>query len=1023
MNITEFAVKNQVVTWLSVFLLLLGGLFSYQGLGKLEDPDFTVKTALIATQYPGASPQQVETEVTEKIELAIQEIPELDYLESISRQGLSMIKVNIKNQYWSDELPQIWDSLRRKIRNVETQLPQGASRPIVRDDFSDVYGFLLAVTGDGYSYAELEKAVKDLKRKLSLVDNVSRVELWGKQNRAVYLKVSESRLAEMGLSANDISRALLLQNNTTPSGNVYFQDKFARIEITGKFDALNDIGELTIGTTDANGNTEQIKVKDFATVEYGIIEPALETMRFNGQDAIGISISNIAGSNIVELGEALEQKLQQLQTEIPVGLEVHKVAWQANEVTKAIDSFIISLVEAVVIVLVILTIGMGWRMGVIIGTALVLTILGTLIFMSLFGIDLQRMSLGALVIALGMMVDNSIVVGDGMVARMRSGADKVTASIESARGPSWPLLGATLIAVLAFYPIGGSKEDVGEYCLSLFQVVGISLMFSWLVSMTVTPAQCLLMLGNKVEQGDDTAFDGKFYQVYRSALTRAIKAPKFTLSAMLVLLALSVFSFQYVTQLFFPDSSRPQFMIDMYAPNGTRIAETSELMRKAEQKVMTMPGVESVSSFIGSGPPRFYLPVEPELFFTSYGQLIVNVTDHRDIDNIEQQLNPWLAENFPEVPVFRVRKYGVGPSSTWKFELRLTAPADASLTEIRQLGEQGLALIQDHPKVSASRIDWREKAPKVNIPYDQNRGLWADVTRNSVSDATQRAFDGKIVGQYRQQDELMPILLRNATTERKDPSSLYTIQVAQTTSGQTVPLTQVAQAIELQWEDPHIWRRDRQRMIRIQAEPIKGVTLPSLLQEVTPEFEQFIASLPPGYNAEWGAEAESSARAQASLIPGLIPAFVLMFFIVVLLFNAMKPAFVIFLTIPLALIGIVAGLLSSGAAFGFMALLGALSLIGMMIKNAIVLIDEIKLNIEQKQQQPYSAVINAGLSRLNPVFLAAATTVLGVIPLVQDVFWVSMAVTIMAGLTFGTILTMIVVPVLYCQFYGIKARD
>ncbi len=1022
MNITEFAVKNKVVTWLAVFLLIVAGVFSYGELGKLEDPEFTIKTAIISTQYSGASPVQVEKEVSEPIEIALQEIPEIDYIESLSQHGMSVVKVSIKSEYWTNKLPQIWDTLRRKIRNIEGSLPKGAARPDIGDDFSNVYGFVLAVTGDGFTYKQLEDETKKLKRKLSLVEDVSRVEFWGKQPRAVYLKVSESRLAEMGITANDIANTLNLQNAITASGSVYYDKSSARIEVTGGFAKFEDIAELTLrgrGISDGD-NRALIKIKDIASVEEGFIEPITETMRYNGQPSIGLSISNVAGSNIIKLGKNLEKCLQELQEEIPVGIEIHRVAWQADEVIKSINNFMISLMEAIVIVLIVLTLFMGWRMGVVISTALLLTILGTFVFMFLFSIDLQSMSLGALVIALGMMVDNAIVVGDGVLLRLRRGMDSTQAAVESACGPSMPLLGATIIAVLAFYPVGGSTESVGEYCLSLFQVVGISLLFSWVISMTVTPLQCIAMLKVDGNDKDYDPYSSRFYRVYRLVLEKAINFKIVTLAIMLGLLIFSMWGFQFVSQMFFPDSSRAQFMIDMYAPNGTRVPYTSELMIKAENHIIGIEGVKSVSTFIGSGPPRFYLPVEPEMFNSSYGQLIVSVDDFREISKISGELRIWFKENFPEVPVFRVRKYTVGPGNTWKFEVRILAPADAELSEIRRIGEEGVSLLQDHPWVVDARIDWRERVPKIVVDYDQSRGRWANVTRNDVANATQRVFDGRAIGQFREDDDLLPILLRNNDAERENPVFLYTVQVPQSASMQSVPLTQVVKSVSLEWEDPLIWRRNRHRMIKIQAEPIEGVTLPSLRSDVLNGFDSFEKNLPQGYSMEWGAEAESSADAQKSLIPGMVPAAVLMFFIIVLLFNAMRPAYIIFLTIPLSVIGITAGLFWVGVPFGFMALLGGLSLTGMMIKNAIVLLDEIKLNITEKHQIEYDAVINACLSRLRPVALASATTVLGVIPLIQNVFWTSMAVTIMAGLTFGTILTMVVIPVLYSVFYRVK---
>lgn len=1026
MNITEFAVKNQVVTWLLALLTVVAGLVSYERLGKLEDPEFTIKSAIITTQYPGAGPQQVEKEVTERIEIALQEIAEIDHLESISREGLSIIKVNIKSQYWSDKLPQIWDVMRRKIRNVEQQLPIGVARPVIRDDFGDVYGFVLAVTGDGYNYKELEVEVKKLKRQLSLVEGVSRVEFWGKRSRAIYLKVNESRIASLGISARDISEAVALQNNLAASGHVYYDQQAARIEVTGEFSSIEDIANLSLRAPKISelvtGQTqdELLTIRDVATLEESFIEPSRQVMRYNGEDAIGLAISNVPGSNILDIGARLDQRLTALQGQIPVGIETHKVAWQSDEVGLAIDSFIVSLMQAVGIVLVVLALAMGWRMGVIIGTALILTILGTLFFMALLGIDLQRISLGALVIALGMMVDNAIVVGDGVLVRLRQGQERIKAAVEAARGPSMPLLGATVIAVLAFYPIGGSTESVGEYCLSLFQVVGISLLISWVVSVTVTPLHCFVMLKTEAAEAHEDDYNHGFYKSYKGMLEGAIRHRYLMVLLVTLVLLASAWAFKFIPQQFFPESTRPQFMIDMYAPSSTRLSFTSETLRKAEQKILTEPGVESVSAFIGSGPPRFYLPVEPELVYPSYAQLVVNVSDYEVIERATKDLQPWLYENFPEISTFRVRRFSSGPGSSWKYELRLIAPEAASLDDIRHYGDQALALLDGNSMVRESRLEWRERVPKVVVDYDQSEGRWARVSRKDVEDATRRAFDGLPVGQYREGDELLPILLRNDSAQREDPATLYSVQIQQSLSSAATPLSQVVDDISLEWEDPFIYRRNRQRMITIQAHPVDGVTLPTLRNSVLAEVEAFEQTLPPGYRLEWGAETESSADSQRSLLPGLVPSLLLMFFIIVALFNSLKPALIIFMTIPLIIIGISTGLLASGLSFGFMALLGALSLMGMMIKNSIVLIDEIKLNIEQRGQSDYQALVNAGLSRIRPVALAAATTILGVVPLLQDSLWVAMAVTIMAGLLLGTLFTMVVVPVLYAILYRVK---
>lgn len=506
MNLTKVAVEKKTVTYFITFLLVLAGIASFFSLGQLEDPAFSIKTAVIMTQYPGASAEEVELEVTDRIELALQQLKTIDNLESFSAPGFSQIWVNIKPQYWSDELPQVWDEMRRKIREIETTLPPGADRPKINDDFGDVYGLLMAVTGDGFSYAEMEQAAKDLKKELSLVEGVARVELWGVQPKVIYLEASENQLSQLGISDASILKTLEKQNMVVDAGSVNIQNVRARIAPTGEFRSPEDIGELAVHPSlvdSLQGITrgkpfqrtdELIRIRDIGTVKRGYADPPPTMMRFNGDPALAISITNVAGANIVDVGKAVDARMDELIEELPVGLEVQQVHWMSDIVETSVNGFFINLAEAVLIVLVVLALSMGWRMGILIGIDLVLTILGTFIVMAAMGIDLQRMSLGALVIALGMMVDNSIVVADGFVVRLRKGMDRKEAAIESAKGPAMPLLGATVVAVMAFYPIGGSPESTGEYCLTLMLVVGISLLVSWIISMTLTPIKCIDML-------------------------------------------------------------------------------------------------------------------------------------------------------------------------------------------------------------------------------------------------------------------------------------------------------------------------------------------------------------------------------------------------------------------------------------------------------------------------------------------------------------------------------------------------
>ncbi len=1033
MSLTAIAIEKRTVTYFAIFLLVAGGIAAFFSLGQLEDPEFTVKTGVITTVYPGASPEEVELEVTDRIELAIQEMPQVKYIESSSREGMSLISVELKAQYWSDQLPQVWDELRRKIRNIEHMLPPGAGRPEVTDDFGDVFGFQLAVVGDGFSYAELEEYAKDIKKEISLVKDVARVDLWGVQNKAIYVNVSQSQLAELGLSDASVKATLEQQNMVVDAGGVDMQQKRLRIAPTGEFKSPEDIANLHIrasfgdelsnltGEADKPVSSERtaelIRIRDIATVERGYLEPPATLMRYNRKPAIGISITSVSKVNVVKVGQGIDKRLDEIIPMLPVGIEVHRFHWQSDVVDQAVKGFMINFGEAVAIVLVVLTLAMGWRMGIIIGSSLILTILGSFILMAIFGIDLQRMSLGALVIALGMMVDNSIVVADGIVVRMGMGMDRKKAAIEAASQPSIPLLGATVIAVMAFYPIFASLEGAGEYCRTLFTVVGISLMTSWVISMTITPLQCIDMLPEpKKDETDADPYAGKFYRVFRSIVERAIRVRFLTMGTLVALLVVALIGFGKIDQMFFPDSSMTKFMIDYWAPEGTRIQTVAEDLKKAEDKFLADKRIDSVATFIGAGPPRFYLPVDPESPYQSYAQFIVNVPDFRDITDLLNELDAWFGEEYPQA-LIPMRRYGVGPSNTWKFELRISGPSTADPAILRSLAGQVVSIVAASPLSANERTNWRQRVQKVVPEYNQERARWAKVTREDIANTTKRAYDGISIGLYREKDDLIPIVLRHVSEERESISNMGVLQVQPGSSTYTIPMSQVTDGIRTDWEDPMIWRRDRRRTITIESNPIFGVTLPTQRAGVLEEIEAI--ELPPGYTMEWGGEYEDTMDSQASLIPGVVPAAAIVLFIIVALFNASRPPLIILLTIPFAAIGITAGLLLTDTPFGFLALLGAMSLSGMMIKNAIVLLDQVNLELEAGKTR-YEAIIESALSRLRPVVLAAGTTVLGVIPLLQDVFWVGMAVTIMAGLTFGAMLTMVMVPTLYCMLFRVK---
>ena len=1031
MNITAASIQHKTTTYFVTALLFFAGIGAFFSLGQLEDPEYTVKTAYVITAYPGASPSEVELEVTDRLEKAMQEMPQLDYLESYSSAGYSVIKVEIKPDYWGDVLKQIWDELRRKIDDVRPDLPPGAQSPIVIDTFGDVFGHFLAITGDGYSYAELEDYADEvIKKELAIVEGVSRVDLWGVQQKAIYVDISETQLSQLGITEADVIATLAQQNIVVDAGSVDTESRRIRIAPTGEFKSPEDIADLAIRTSIADilvnpipdkkptDASELIRIKHIGNVRRGYVEPPTTQMRYNGVPTLGISASNLPGVNIVTMGKALDAKIAELQPLLPIGIELHKVHWQSQIVDESVKGFLISLAEAVAIVLVVLTIFMGWRMGFIIGCALIMTIQITFVFMAIFGIDLQRMSLGALVIALGMMVDNSIVVADGTLVRLQQGKERVKAAIDATTLPSIPLLGATVIAVMAFFPIYLSVESAGEYCVTLFSVVAISLLTSWGVSLTLTPLQCVDLIPDPDKStADADPYGSKFYVKYREMLHGAIKIRWLTIGAMVGVLLLSIYSFGFVSQLFFPNSAMKKFMVDYWAPQGTRIETIAEDIRTLEQHLMQDDRVDAISTFLGAGPPRFYLPVDPEKNNQSYAQIIVNVHDQTEIDGLIDELTPWLAENYPDT-LIPLRKYGLGPSNTWKFEYRISGPARVNPDDLRAIAQQGFDILEREPLAGLYQSDWRERTKVIEPIYNQERARWSAITRKEIANVTKRAYDGRVIGLYRERDDLIPIIIRNIEEERKNVGSMDVLQLSSSFGLESFPVSQVLDGMQVSWEDPIIVRRDRRPTITVQANPIPGETLPSLMKKVQAKFEAI--ELPPGFTAEWGGEKEDSDDAQASLIPGIIPAVALMAIIIVALFDAFKPPLVIVLTIPFAWIGITYGLLGFGADFGFVAMLGAMSLAGMMIKNAIVLLDQANIYLEEGKSR-YDAITEAAVSRLRPVVLAAATTVLGVIPLLQDVFWVGMAVVIMAGLSFGTMLTMLMVPVFYATLFKLSA--
>jgi multidrug efflux pump subunit AcrB len=1006
MNIAQFFIERRVITLVLTVVMLGAGIMAYQGMSRLEDPEFTIKEALVVTPYPGASAAEVEEEVSDQIEKAVQKMGQLKFVESKSDRGLSTVSVTIKDKYDKHKLPQVWDELRRKVGDAQSDLPPGTGSSLVVDDYGDVFGIFIAVSGEGYSYAEIKDVVDMLRRELLLVKDVGKIDTYGERTEAVYVELNRDRMSQLGISPDAIINELRQKNLVTNSGRVTVGSEFITLNPTGEIKDVAQFGDILI----SGQGSEQIYLKDLATVRRGYVEPQNKLIRYDGNPAIGLGISTVSGGNVVTMGEALKKRVEELKAQVPLGIEFGLVSVQSDAVKTAITGFVISLLEAVVIVIVVLLFFMGLRSGLLIGFVLLLTIVGSFIFLAPMQVALERISLGALIIALGMLVDNAIVVVDGVLVRLQKGEDAKHAAIEVVKQTAIPLLGATLVAILAFAAIGTSDDNTGEFCRSLFQVVMVSLLLSWVTAVTVTPLLCVMFLKQPAAGAEAVdPYGGGFYAMYKGFLRTCIRMKVVTLAVVVGVFVTALWGFQFVERSFFPPSTRPQIMMDVWLPQGTHIDETTRVVQSVEDYIREQDGVTHITSLIGQGGMRFLLTYTPEKLNSSYAQLLVDIDDAEKMDALLVNVETYLQETYPDVLGY-TSKFQLGPGSTGKIQARLSGP-DRNV--LRELSSQTQAILHADPDSKAIRTDWRQRVKMVRPIVAEEQANLNGITRPDIARVLLEGYQGEQVGVYREGDLILPIIMRAEEANRSRIESLYNLQIWSPAASAMIPLRQVVSDFETIYEDEIIMRRNRKPTITVYADPISDPAS-VLFARVRPQIEAI--DLPEGYELEWGGEYEDSGNAQAGLAAS-IPMFVMaMILITIMLFNSLRQPLIIWLVVPLAVIGVTVGLLSTNQPFGFMSLLGFLSLMGMLIKNAIVLIDEINLQ-SGEDKDLMSAIVDSGISRLRPVAMAASTTALGMIPLLFDAFFVAMAITIIAGLMFATLLTMIVVPVLYATFY------
>ncbi len=1015
-GIAAYFIRNRVISWMVSLIFLIGGIAAFFGLGRLEDPAFTIKDAMVVTSYPGATPQQVEEEVTYPLEKAIQQLTYVDEVNSISNRGLSQITVTMKNNYGPDDLPQIWDELRRKVNDLKVTLPPGVNEPQVIDDFGDVYGILLAVTGDGYSYKELLDYVDYLRRELELVDGVSKVSVSGQQQEQVFIEVSMKKLSSIGLSPNTVFNLLSTQNIVSDAGAIRIGDEYIRIQPTGEFQSVDELGDLLITESGAQG---LIFLKDVAEIKRGYVEVPSNIINFNGSLALNVGVSFAQGVNVVEVGKAFDRRLAELKYQQPVGVEISEIYSQPKEVDKSVSGFVISLAQAVGIVIIVLLFFMGLRSGLLIGLILLLTVLGTFIFMKYLAIDLQRISLGALVIALGMLVDNAIVVVEGILIGTQKGRTRLQAATDIVTQTKWPLLGATVIAVTAFAPIGLSEDSTGEYCGTLFTVLLISLMLSWFTAISLTPFFAdIFFKGQKIKQGEgeeNDPYNGIIFVAYKKFLEFCMRRTWLTVVVLIVGLGASVYGFTLVKQSFFPSSTTPIFQLDVWLPEGTDIRATNDKLKELESWLAEQEHVDHITTTAGKGLQRFMLTYAPEKSYAAYGEITTRVDNYEALAPLMARFRDHLKANYPEIN-YKLKQIELGPGGGAKIEARIIG---SDPTVLRTIAAQVMDIMYADPGATNIRHDWRERTQVLEPQFNESQARRYGITKSDVDDFLSMSFSGMTIGLYRDGTTLMPIVARLPEDERIDIRNIEGMKIWSPAQSEFIPLQQVTMGYDMRWEDPIIVRKNRKRMLTVMADPdILGEETASTLQKrLQPQIEAI--QMPPGYSLEWGGEYESSGDAQESLFTTMPMGYLFMFLITVFLFNSIKEPLIVWLTVPLALIGVTTGLLALNTPFGFMALLGFLSLSGMVLKNGIVLLDQIEIEMKSGKEA-YDAVVDAAVSRVRPVCMAAITTILGMIPLLPDIFFKPMAVTIMFGLGFATILTLIVVPVLYRLFHKVS---
>ena len=1009
MKLVKYFLQKKSVTLLLLVLILAGGLFSYIKMGKLEDAPFTIKQALVLTPYPGASPSEVQSQVTDILEESIQSLSELYYLKTENRAGLSKITVYVKKETRADEMQQLWDKLRRKVNDVQSKLPDGAGPSVVNDDFGDVLGVFYGLTGNGHTYRELEDEAKIIKNELLKVKDVAKVEIYGVQTPTIDVSVSPSVMAQSGITTSDIVRAFEAQNKVVDAGGIDAGQNRLRIESTGNFYSLEDIRNLTI----VSRSGEHFRLADIAQIEESYQTPASNLMRINDQPAIGIAISTVPTGNVVDMAKAVKDRIDKLSQSMPEGYELTSIYDQGYESDVANQGFILNLIISVLTVIAILLFFIGFKNGTLIGSGLIFSIFATLIVMMACGIALQRMSLAAIIIAMGMLVDNAIVVTDNAQIAIARGIDRRKALIDGATGPQWGLLGATFIAICSFLPLYLAPSSVAEIVKPLFVVLAISLGLSWVLALTQTTTFGNFILKAKAKDGDKDPYDKPFYHKFASILGTLIRKKALTLGSITALFILSLIVMGLMPQNFFPSLDKPYFRADVFYPDGYSIREVETEMKKVEAHLMQQPEVKRVSVTFGSTPLRYYLASTSVGPKPNFANILVEVTDSKYTKKQEENLDAYMKANYPNA-ITRTMLFKLSPAVDAAIEIGFIGNNTDTLV---MLTNKALDIMHRDGELINVRNSWGNKIPVWHPVYSQERAQPLGISRQSMAQSIQIGTNGMTLGEYREGDQVLPVLLKDKTIDSFRINDLRTLPVFGT-ARETTTLEQVVSRFDFQYKFSNVKDYNRQMVMMAQADPRRGVNAIAAFNRIWKQVQEEI-DVPEGYTMKYFGEQESQAESNAALAANLPLTFFLMFVTLLFLFRSYRKPIVILLMLPLIFIGIVLGLVVLGKSFDFFSILGLLGLIGMNIKNAIVLVDQIDTETAAGKA-PREAVISATTTRIVPVAMASGTTILGMLPLLFDAMFGGMAATIMGGLLVASALTLFVLPVAYCAIHKIK---